>query len=128
MKIKLDSQRVAAMRKSLGKIASTIIKDDQFLPLFRNRQKRFPEEFEESVKIAQKKKAPYRYLAKVWAKNNIEKSLKWLRGMLNRAAAKWQEARHALVKQQFRQNPPETDEARRSKILEMYNDHGLFRL
>ena len=51
----MDKKRIMTLRKRLGK-ASKLIRDDNFLPMFRNRQIRYQKEFEESVKIASKKR------------------------------------------------------------------------
>lgn len=90
----VDNQHIITMRKHLGDDASSIITNNNFLPMFRNRQIRFPKEFKLSVNIAKKKRNPAHYFAKIWAKDNIERSLNWLGGMLNRAKAKLAEARH----------------------------------
>lgn len=70
------------MRFSL-KEASYLIKNDNFLPKFRNRQKNYPDEWNKSVEIARKKDNPEHYLAVIWAKDNIKKSLKWLKKLIN---------------------------------------------
>lgn len=83
----LDQNRKNKMREKLGK-ASELIKTDTFLPKFRNRQKNFPEEWDKSVEIAKKKDNPEHYLAVVWARNNIKKSLEWLKKLINIARNK----------------------------------------
>lgn len=75
------------MRFSL-KEASYLIKNDNFLPKFRNRQKNYPDEWNKSVEIARKKDNPEHYLAVIWAKDNIKKSLKWLKKLINIARNK----------------------------------------
>ena len=75
------------MRFSL-KEASYLIKNDNFLPKFRNRQKNYPDEWNKSVEIARKKDNPEHYLAVIWAKNNIKKSLEWLKKLINIARNK----------------------------------------
>ena len=72
------------LRKRLGK-ASKLIRDDNFLPMFRNRQIRFQKEFEESVKIASKKRNPEHFFASIWSCKNIEKTLKMMRSIIYRA-------------------------------------------
>ena len=83
----LNEKRIQAMRFSL-KEASYLIKNDNFLPKFRNRQKNYPDEWNKSVEIARKKDNPEHYLAVVWAKNNIKKSLEWLKKLTNIARNK----------------------------------------
>lgn len=78
----LNDRRIQAMRSSL-KEASDLIKTDNFLPKFRNRQKSYPNEWNKSVEIAKKKDNPEHYLAVVWAKDNIKKSLEWLKKLIN---------------------------------------------
>ena len=78
----LDQKRKDTIRKNLGK-SSELIKTDNFLPKFRNRQKNYPDEWDKSVEIAKKKDNPEHYLAVVWAKNNIKKSLEWLKKLIN---------------------------------------------
>ena len=83
----LDQKRKDTIRKNLGK-SSELIKTDNFLPKFRNRQKNYPDEWNKSVEIARKKDNPEHYLAVVWAKNNIKKSLEWLKKLINIARNK----------------------------------------
>lgn len=78
----LNDRRIQTMRSSL-KEASDLIKTDNFLPKFRNRQKSYPDEWNKSVEIAKKKDNPEHYLAVVWAKDNIKKSLEWLKKLIN---------------------------------------------
>ena len=75
------------LRKRLGK-ASKLIRDDNFLPMFRNRQIRFQKEFEESVKIASRKRNPEHFFASIWSCKNIEKTLKMMRSIIYRAIEK----------------------------------------
>lgn len=97
----VDSQRASTMRSRLGD-AEQYIKDDNYLPMFRNRQINFPEEFKHSVEIAKRKDNPGNYLATVWSNSNIKKSLDWLRKMINLAQSRLAENRRAiqLAKQQ----------------------------
>ena len=83
----LDQKRKDTIRKNLGK-SSELIKTDNFLPKFRNRQKNYPDEWDKSVEIAKKKDNPEHYLAVVWSKNNIKKSVEWLRKLINIARNK----------------------------------------
>lgn len=72
------------MRERLG-VASELVDDDKFLPMYRNRQIHHEELFDYSVKLAKKKKAPSRYFASIWGKKNLEKSIKWLTQLVNKA-------------------------------------------
>lgn len=84
------------MRKRLGMRASKLIKDDKFLPMFRNRQIRYKREFEESVKIAEKKRNPEHFFAKIWSCENIEKTLKLIRSVIYRAIEKARELQESI--------------------------------
>lgn len=79
-----ETSRIKTLRLRLGD-AADIIKSDNYLPMFRNRQINYPEEFNESVKQALRKKNPERWLAKVWACANIMSSLKMLRKYIAKA-------------------------------------------
>lgn len=83
------------LRKRLGK-ASKLIRDDNFLPMFRNRQIRYKKEFEESVKIANKKRNPEHFFAKIWACENVEKTLKMMRSIIYRAIEKARELQESI--------------------------------
>lgn len=86
------------MRKRLGE-ASELIEDDNYLPMFRNRQINYPEEFVQSVITAKKKKEPGRYLATIWKKSNIRESLIMLRKLINTAIAEVAHKIHKKAKQ-----------------------------
>lgn len=83
----LDQNRKNKIRERLGE-ASELIKSDNFLPKFRNRQKNYPDEWDKSVEIAKKKDNPEHYLAVVWARNNIKKSIEWLKKLIDIARNK----------------------------------------
>ena len=92
----LDNKRISVMRKRLGVRASKMIKDDKFLPMFRNRQIKYQREFEESVKIAEKKRNPEHFFAKIWSCENIEKTLKLIRSVIYRAIEKARELQESI--------------------------------
>ncbi|MDO4868639.1 MAG: hypothetical protein Q4A23_03235 [bacterium] len=97
-------KRNQTMRERLGK-ACDLIDNDQFLGVFRNRQINYEKEFDQSVKMvksmkkAGKIKNASHYFAKIWKKENINKTLKIVREFLNRQVAKLAEKR-----EQQRQN------------------------
>lgn len=101
-----SEKRVKTLRKRLG-AASDLIKDDAYLPLFRNRQIRYPKEFEESIAQAQRKKHPDRWFAKVWSCANTFDSLKMLAKYIARRVAECAKKVHdeKLKKQMKRINP-----------------------
>lgn len=88
---KITASHIKTMREHLGE-ASNLIKSDAYLPMFRNRQIKYPEEFAESVRQAAKKRNPEKWLSKVWACANIGTSLKMLGKYIARARAAAQEA------------------------------------
>lgn len=91
-------KRNATMRKRLGK-ACDLIDNEQFLGVFRNRQIHFEKEFNQSVKMVREmaKSGKIRnvkhYFAKIWKKENIERTLKIVREFLNRQISKLAEKR-----------------------------------
>ena len=91
----MDKKRIMTLRKRLGK-ASKLIKDDNFLPMFRNRQIRYKKEFEESIKVAAKKRNPERLFAKSWSCENIEKTLKMMRSIIYCAIEKARELQESI--------------------------------
>lgn len=92
----LDNKRISVMRARLGARASKLIKDDKFLPMFRNRQIRYKKEFEESVKIANKKRNPEHFFAKIWSCENVEKTLKMMRSIIYCAIEKARELQESI--------------------------------
>lgn len=92
----LDNKRILVMRARLGVRASKLIKDDKFLPMFRNRQIRYKKEFEESVKLANKKRNPEHFFAKIWSCENVEKTLKMMRSIIYRAIEKARELQESI--------------------------------
>lgn len=89
----VDSKRINTMKLRLGK-ASELVDDDNYLPMFRSRQKQYPEEFREAVKIAKTKKSPSCYFATIWSSKNLKKSLEWLRQRINRLKIELADRRH----------------------------------
>lgn len=98
--------RVKTLRKRLGK-ASDLITNDAYLPMFRNRQIRYPKEFEESLIQAARKKDPKHWLAKVWSCQNMITSVKMLAKYVARRVAKRAKEIHdaKVTKQMQRLNP-----------------------
>lgn len=92
----LDNKRISVMRVRLGVRASKLIRNDKFLPMFRNRQIKYQKEFEKSVKIAEKKRNPERFFAKIWSCENVEKTLKMMRSIIYRAIEKARELQESI--------------------------------
>ena len=86
----MSEKRIVTLRNRLGK-ASDLIKNDDFLPMFRNRQVHFKKEFEESVKLAKKKRNPEHYFASIWSCKSLKKTLEMIRKMIYRAIEKARE-------------------------------------
>lgn len=92
----LNDKRISVMRARLGVRASKLIRNDKFLPMFRNRQIKYQREFEESVKIAEKKRNPEHFFAKIWSCENVEKTLKLIRSVIYRAIKKARELQESI--------------------------------
>lgn len=84
------------MRARLGERASRLVKNDKFLPMFRNRQIKYQREFEESIKVAARKRNPERFFAKIWSCENIEKTLKMMRSIIYCAIEKARELQESI--------------------------------
>lgn len=121
----VDNKRITTMRKYLGK-ASELIKDDAYLPMFRNRQKKYKQEFDESVEVAKTKRDPERYLASVWSLKNLEQSLLWMRSRIARAinelARQRQEKKQRKMEERARRD---MNYSGRAKMSQMYSDMGI---
>ena len=122
MKYIFCEKRNATMKKWLGK-ACDLIDDEQWLGVFRNRQINYGKEFNQSVKMvksmkkAGKIKNAKHYFAKIWKKENIERTLKIVREFLNRQVSKL-----ANQREQARRN------YEYEKIAQSRNEAGLKRL
>lgn len=112
-------KRNQTMRERLGS-ACDLIESEQWLGVFRNRQIHFGREFEQSVKMVKSMKKAgkirnaKRYFAKIWKKENIERTLKIVRDFLNREISKLAEKR-----EQKRRNELS------SSVAESKNTEGL---
>lgn len=94
----VDKRRALTMRRRLGE-ASELVVDDNFLPMFRNRQEKYKEEFDFSVKLAKRKNNPERYFAKIWSCNSLTQTLEWLRELINLAIGRLAEYRNKCLAQ-----------------------------
>lgn len=121
MKYIFCEKRNVTMKERLGK-ACDLIDNDQFLGVFRNRQINYKKEFDQSVKMvksmkkAGKIKDASHYFAKIWKKENIERTLKIVREFLNR-----QISRLAEKREQKRQNEEH------NKVQQAFNSEGYAR-
>lgn len=91
--ITIDERRIQKMQQRLGK-ATKLIADDNYLPMFRNRQINYAREFEYSVKLAKRKRNPRKYFAFIWSRANLAKTVDWLRKLIAQAKAKAAAERH----------------------------------
>ena len=120
----MSEKRIVTLRNRLGK-ASDLIENDDYLPMFRNRQIHFKKEFEESIKLTKKKRNPEHYFASIWSCKSLEKTLEMIRKIIYRAIEKAREyqvnieraKQEADVKVNF--NPEG-----RAKLVEMLRDRG----
>lgn len=120
----MSEKRIETLRNRLGK-ASDLVENDDYLPMFRNRQIHFKKEFEESVKLAKKKRNPKHYFASIWSCKSLKKTLEMIRKMIYRAIEKAREyqaniertKQEADVKANF--NPEG-----RAKLAEILRDRG----
>ena len=86
----MSEKRIETLRNCLGKASKLIVEDD-YLPMFRNRQIHFKKEFEESVKLAKKKRNPEHYFASIWSCKSLKKTLEMIRRMIYHAIEKARE-------------------------------------
>lgn len=121
MKYIFCEKRNVTMKERLGK-ACDLIDNDQFLGVFRNRQINYEKEFNQSVRMvksmkkAGKIKDASHYFAKIWKKENIERTLKIVREFLNRQISRLTEKR-----EQKRQNEEH------NKLRQAFNSEGYAR-
>lgn len=120
----MSEKRIVTLRNRLGK-ASDLVKNDEYLPMFRNRQIHFKKEFEESVKLAKKKNNPEHYFASIWSCKSLEKTLKMIRRMIYCAIEKAREyqANIERIKQEADVKANFNPEGR-AKLAEMLRDRG----
>lgn len=118
----LCGRRIKTIRERLGD-ACSLIDNEQWLGMFRNRQINYEKEFNQSVKMvksmkkAGKIKNASHYFAKIWKKENINKTLKIVREFLNRQISKLAEKR-----EQQRQNEEH------NKAQQVFNSEGYTKL
>lgn len=120
----MSEKRIVTLRNRLGK-ASDLIENDDYLPMFRNRQIHFKKEFEESVKLAKKKRNPEHYFASIWSCKALKKTLEMLRRLIYRAIEKAREyqANIERVKQEADVKANFNPEGR-ARLAEILRDRG----
>lgn len=120
--ITIDERRVQKMQQRLGK-ATKLITDDNYLPMFRNRQINYAREFDYSIKLAKRKRNPRKYFAFIWSSANLAKTVDWLRKLIAQAKAKAAEERHKQKMQEQASLPINIDGL--DKLAQMKRSYSL---
>lgn len=120
----MSEKRIVTLRNHLGK-ASDLIENDDFLPMFRNRQIHFKKEFEESVKLAKKKRNPEHYFASIWSCKSLKKTLEMIRRMIYRAIEKAREYQANIERVKAEEDIKSNYNSEgRAKLAEILRDRG----
>lgn len=120
----MSEKRIVTLRNRLGK-ASDLVKNDEYLPMFRNRQIRFKKEFEESIKLAKKKNNPEHYFASIWSCKALKKTLEMIRKMIYRAIEKAREYQANIERIKAEEDVEANfNPEGRAKLLTMLKDRG----
>jgi hypothetical protein len=120
----MSEKRIVTLRNRLGK-ASDLIKNDEYLPMFRNRQIHFKKEFEESVKLVKKKNNPEHYFASIWSCKALKKTLEMIRKMIYRAIEKAREYQANIERVKAEEDVEANfNPEGRAKLLTMLKDRG----
>ena len=121
---KMSEKRIVTLRNHLGK-ASDLIENDDFLPMFRNRQIHFKKEFEESVKLAKKKRNPEHYFASIWSCKSLKKTLEMIRRMIYRAIEKAREYQANIERMKTEEDIKNNYNSEgRARLAEILRDRG----
>ena len=121
----MRDKRIETLRNRLGKASELIVKDD-FLPMFRNRQIHFKKEFEESVKLAKKKNNPEHFFASIWACKNVEKTLKMIRSIIQRAIEKAREYQVSIERLKAEEDIKNNyNPGGRAKLAKLFAEKGM---
>ena len=120
----MSEKRIVTLRNHLGK-ASDLIENDDFLPMFRNRQIHFKKEFEESVKLAKKKRNPEHYFASIWSCKSLKKTLEMIRRMIYRAIEKAREYQANIERMKTEEDIKNNyNSEERARLAEILRDRG----
>ena len=120
----MSEKRIVTLRNHLGK-ASDLIENDDFLPMFRNRQIHFKKEFEESVKLAKKKRNPEHYFASIWSCKSLKKTLEMIRRMIYRAIEKAREYQANIERMKTEEDIKNNYNSEgRARLAEIIRDRG----
>lgn len=120
----MSEKRIVTLRNHLGK-ASDLIENDDFLPMFRNRQIHFKKEFEESVKLAKKKRNPEHYFSSIWSCKSLKKTLEMIRRMIYRAIEKAREYQANIERMKTEEDIKNNYNSEgRARLAEILRDRG----
>lgn len=120
----MSEKRIVTLRNRLGK-ASDLVKNDEYLPMFRNRQIHFKKEFEESVKLAKKKNNPEHYFASIWSCKSLKKTLEMIRRMIYRAIEKAREYQANIERMKTEEDIKNNYNSEgRARLITMLKDRG----
>lgn len=120
----MSEKRIVTLRNHLGK-ASDLIENDDFLPMFRNRQIHFKKEFEESVKLAKKKRNPEHYFSSIWSCRALKKTLEMIRRMIYRAIEKAREYQANIERMKTEEDIKNNYNSEgRARLAEILRDRG----
>ncbi len=120
----MSEKRIETLRNRLGK-ASDLVENDEYLPMFRNRQIHFKKEFEESIKLAKKKRNPEHYFASIWSCKALKKTLEMIRKMIYRAIEKAREYRANIERVKAEEDIKNNYNLEgRAKLVEMLRARG----
>ena len=120
----MSEKRIETLRNCLGKASKLIVEDD-YLPMFRNRQIHFKKEFEESVKLAKKKRNPEHYFASIWSCKSLKKTLEMIRKMIYRAIEKAREYRANIERVKAEEDVKNNyNPEGRARLIAMIKDRG----
>ena len=120
----MSEKRIVTLRNRLGK-ASDLIENDDYLPMFRNRQIHFKKEFEESVKLAKKKRNPEHYFSSIWSCRALKKTLEMIRKMIYRAIEKAREYQTNIERVKAEEDIKSNyNHESRARLITMLRDRG----
>ena len=93
--------------------------------MFRNRQIHFKKEFEESVKLAKKKRNPEHYFASIWSCKSLKKTLEMIRRMIYRAIEKAREYQANIERMKTEEDIKNNYNSEgRARLAEILRDRG----
>lgn len=117
----LTQKHIDTLKNRLDK-AVTLIDDDRYLPMFRNRQIHYGELFDFSQQLAKNKKNPSHYFAHIWSRKNLKKTLEWLAKLHAKAQSKAAEVRENMKNRRRQSQKVNHDNLKRlAQLKKSYN-------